>query len=91
MLKTSPPDLLLKSIRAVMAGQHWIGRECVSDLVQALRTYAEAAPPPRRFGLSPRELEITSAVVSGMSNKEIAKQFILSEDTVKHHFTNIFD
>jgi DNA-binding NarL/FixJ family response regulator len=29
--------------------------------------------------------------VAGLSNKEIASKFSLSEDTVKHHLTNIFD
>jgi two-component system, NarL family, nitrate/nitrite response regulator NarL len=92
VLKSSAPELLFKSVRAVMAGQHWIGREAVSDLVQALRSYADTPPQQRsRFGLTARELEITSAVVSGFSNKEIAKKFVLSEDTVKHHLTNIFD
>lgn len=92
VLKTAPPDLLFKSIRTVMTGQLWIGNEGVSDVVQALRDCADASPPARaRFGLTPRELEITSAVVSGFSNKEIAKKFVLSEDTVKHHLTNIFD
>jgi DNA-binding NarL/FixJ family response regulator len=93
VLKSSAPELLFKSVRSVMAGEHWIGREAVSDLVQALRSYAEAAPPPLRprFGLTARELEITSAVVSGFSNKEIAEKFVLSQDTVKHHLTNIFD
>jgi DNA-binding NarL/FixJ family response regulator len=94
VLKSSPPELLFKSIRSIMAGQHWIGRDAVSDLVAALRSYVEAAPekPPRdRFGLTPRELEITSAVVAGFSNREIARKFVLSEDTVKHHLTNIFD
>lgn len=94
VLKSSPVDLLFESIRSVMAGQHWIGRGAVSDLVEALRTQMVASPekPAReRFGLTAREIEITSAVVSGLSNKEIAKKFILSEDTVKHHLTNIFD
>jgi DNA-binding NarL/FixJ family response regulator len=92
VLKSAEPELLFKSVRGVMAGQHWIGREAVSDLVQALRSPSEAAPPPRsRFGLTARELEITSAVVSGFSNKEIAEKFVLSQDTVKHHLTNIFD
>jgi len=92
VLKSSSPELLFKSIRSVMAGQHWIGRDAVSDLLQALHSYAAAAPPQRpRFGLTARELEVTSAVVSGFSNKEIAKKFTLSEDTVKHHLTKIFD
>jgi DNA-binding NarL/FixJ family response regulator len=93
VLKSAATDLLFKSIRSVIAGQHWIGREAVTDLVQALR--AQLDPPEKpareRFRLTPRELEITAAVVSGMSNKEIARKFSLSEDTVKHHLTNIFD
>jgi two-component system, NarL family, nitrate/nitrite response regulator NarL len=95
VLKASVSQVLVKAIRSVMAGQHWIGREQVSDLVQALRGLMVVAPPektPReRFGVTPRELEITSAVVAGFSNKEIAKKFSLSQDTVKHHLTNIFD
>ena len=92
VLKSSAPELLFKSVRGVMAGQHWIGREAVSDLVQILRNSPEAPTPVRsRFGLTPRELEITSAVVSGFSNKEIALRFVLSQDTVKHHLSNIFD
>lgn len=94
ILKAAASDLLVKAIRSVMAGQHWIGRESVSDLVQTLRDLMGASPekPSReRFGVTPRELEITSAVVAGFSNKEIAKKYKLSEDTVKHHLTNIFD
>jgi two-component system nitrate/nitrite response regulator NarL len=94
VLKSAPTDLLFKSIRSVMAGQHWIGREAVSDLVQALReqmAHSVEKPARKRFGLTPREVEITSAVVSGLSNKDIAKKLALSEDTVKHHLTNIFD
>jgi DNA-binding NarL/FixJ family response regulator len=94
VLKASATELLFKGIRSVMAGQHWIGRECVSDLVQALRTYSGVTtekPSPQRFGLTAREIEITAEVVAGCSNKEIARKFSLSEDTVKHHLTNIFD
>lgn len=94
VLKASANQMLVKAIRSVMAGQHWIGRESVSDLVHALRGLMVASlekTPRQRFGVTRRELEITSAVVGGFSNKEIAKRFSLSEDTVKHHLTNIFD
>jgi len=94
VLKSSSTDLLFKSIRSVMAGQHWIGRDAVSDLVQALRAQIGTAPekPAReRFGLTRREIEITSSVVAGLSNREIAVKLSLSEDTVKHHLTNIFN
>ena len=43
------------------------------------------------FGLTPREREILSSVVTGYTNREIAQKFVLSEDTVKHHLSNIFD
>ena len=44
---------------------------------------------PRKF--SRITLEIVSAVVAGFANKEIAGHFKISEDTVKHHLSNIFD
>jgi two-component system, NarL family, nitrate/nitrite response regulator NarL len=96
VLKSAASELLFKSIRSVVAGQHWIGREQVADLVQALRASSSAGEPaerasPRRFGLTARELEITGAVVAGFRNREIAEKFSLSEDTVKHHLSNIFD
>jgi DNA-binding NarL/FixJ family response regulator len=94
VLKSATTELLVKSIRSVMAGQHWIGRDAVSDLVQALRAQMAAStekPARERFRLTRREVEITSAVVAGLSNREIAAKLSLSEDTVKHHLTNIFD
>jgi two-component system, NarL family, nitrate/nitrite response regulator NarL len=94
VLKDSATQLLLKSIHTVMAGEYWVGREAVSNLVQYLRTQMQASHEESRqkkFGLTPRELEIVSAVVAGYSNKEIAEYFKISEDTVKHHLSNIFD
>ena len=94
VLKATAGDQLAKAIRGVASGQHWIGRESVSDLVQALRGPTDAPPgrlPRARFGVTARELEITSAVVEGLSNREIAGRYGLSEDTVKHHLTNIFN
>jgi two-component system, NarL family, nitrate/nitrite response regulator NarL len=93
VMKEAATDLLFKSIRSVMAGQYWVGRETVSDLVEALRSPETPATegPRQTFDLTARELEVLSAVVGGHTNKEIAQQFSLSEDTVKHHLSNIFD
>jgi DNA-binding NarL/FixJ family response regulator len=61
------------------------------------RTHREAKPramgdaPANTFGLTPRELEVTAAVVDGQTNKDIAETFGISVSTVKHHLTSIFD
>ena len=94
VLKESATQLLLKSIHSVMAGEYWMGRESVSDLVATLRELLVPAVEEARkktFGLTPRELEVISAIVAGYTNKDIAQKFSISEQTVKHHLTNIFD
>jgi DNA-binding NarL/FixJ family response regulator len=94
VLKDSATQILLKSIRAVMNGEYWVGRESVSNLAEYLRTMvapSENFPQRNRYRLTPRELEIVAAVVAGFANKEIAQHFKISEDTVKHHLSNIFD
>ncbi len=93
ILKDAATELLLKSIRSVMAGEYWVGRESVTDLVKILRELMPGGvePPPRNFGLSAREMEVVGTVVAGYSNREIAEKFRISEQTVKHHITNIFD
>ena len=94
VLKESATRVLLKSIRNVMDGQYWVGRDSVGSVVQALK---DLLPPSsgdakgKYFGLTSRELEIVEAVVTGCTNKDIAEKFGLSEQTVKHHLTSIFD
>ena len=91
VMKEAATQLLMKAIRTVMAGQYWIGREAVGDIVDFMRTNPSGEKAPRNYGLTKREMDILSTIVAGLSNKEIARKFTLSEDTVKHHLTNIFD
>jgi two-component system, NarL family, nitrate/nitrite response regulator NarL len=94
LLKESVAGDLSKSLRAVLSGDYWIGGERVANLLQALRELmAEAAAVPERktYGLTPRELEVVTCIVEGCSNRDIAKQFSISEETVKRHLSNIFD
>jgi two-component system, NarL family, nitrate/nitrite response regulator NarL len=97
LTKEATPELLFMSIRAVMANQYWVERESVPNLVQYVLQHRAAgngnghgASKPT-FGLTQREMQIVSTVVAGYANKDIAQRFSLSEDTVKHHLSNIFD
>ena len=44
-----------------------------------------------RLGLTRREIQVIGALVDGQTNKDIAATFSISEYTVKHHLTNIYD
>jgi two-component system nitrate/nitrite response regulator NarL len=94
VMKHNACELLFKSIRTVMSGQYWVGRECVGSVIDKMRDRASAPgpePPRPTFGLTPRELEVVSTVVGGYPNGDIAQKFSISVKTVKHHLTNIFD
>src|SRR5260370_2521023 len=74
VLKDSATQLLLKSIHAVMAGEYWVGRDSVSNLVQYLRNLMQSTneeTKQKKFALTPRELEIVSAGDAGLRNPEI--------------------
>ncbi len=94
VMKDCATSLLLKAVHSVLRGQYWVGNDPVNDLVSYMKQQSPADVKPRArsdFGLTRRETEILAAIVSGLSNKEIASRFSLSEDTVKHHLTSIFD
>ena len=94
MLKESATQVLLKAIQAVTAGKYWFYLEPAENVIQYLQTLkvsTRAEVKQKSFGLTGRELEIVSTVVAGYSNKEIAEHLKITEDTVKHHLSNIFD
>jgi DNA-binding NarL/FixJ family response regulator len=85
-------------MRAVLAGDFWIGGRRVLNLpgvlarlTAELRRQAAVQHQRRTFGLTPRELEVVQCIVEGCSNKDIARQFSISEETVKRHLSNTFD
>ena len=94
VLKDSVASDLGESLRAVLSGDYWIGGKRVVNLLSALHDLmqqAAAVPEKKTYGLTPRELEVVTCIVEGCSNKDIAKQFTISEETVKLHLSNIFD
>jgi two-component system, NarL family, nitrate/nitrite response regulator NarL len=93
VLKDALAGALQDAIHTVCAGDYWIGGKRVVNLVAALRDLMQqaATPPHKTYGLTPREIEVVGCIVEGCSNRDIAKQFTLSEETVKRHLSNIFD
>jgi DNA-binding NarL/FixJ family response regulator len=96
VLKEAGASELLESIHVVNEGAYFVGRECMADLMTAVRSRtmvlnAIAQQQTPDFGLTARERQIVSAVANACQNKDIAAQFAISEKTVKHHLTNIFN
>ena len=94
LLKDAATQLLSRCLRKVMAGEFWVGRDSVADLVQMLKDMAQEGGPGAAAGgagLTARELQIVDEIVQGATNKHIAEKFQLSEQTVKNHLSNIFD
>jgi len=79
LLKDTPPQELLDTIRAVHAGQTRIPPDVAAKL-------AERMTGPE---LTHRELDVLRLLMAGKSNKEIAAALFISEGTVKTHVNNI--
>jgi two-component system, NarL family, nitrate/nitrite response regulator NarL len=92
VLKEATTKSLCESIRFVLRDQYALAPELVGELVRAMFG-SQATGLMRRnpFRLTPRQLEIVSAVALGETNREVAQHFSISEETVKHHLANIFD
>lgn len=92
VLKDTASQLIMKAIDTVLNGEFWVGRERVLNMIQYLKALVESEGKQKKaYGLTHRELQIVSAVVAAMSNKQIGKHFNLAEDTVKHHLQSIFN
>jgi DNA-binding NarL/FixJ family response regulator len=91
VLKDSPPEMLFKSIRAVMADEYWLGHDRFAAVMPSLRKVEAARRKSKAFGLTRREIEIVRSVVAGFSNREIAVRSSITENTVKSHLTHIFN
>lgn len=82
-------------IQAVMDGDYWVEDRRVTSLADVIGrlldpTAAESASAAG-FRLTKRELQVTSLVTLGKTNREIGQALSISEETVKRHLANIFD
>jgi DNA-binding NarL/FixJ family response regulator len=86
VLKSRPADVLLRAIRAVLAGGAWVERSTVAGVFPAA---AHDGAPANK--LTAREMQIVDLVSQGMQNKKIAERLSITHTTVRHHLTSIFE
>lgn len=96
VLKQTAPELIVKSVRKVYAGEIWLDSHTTAAVMRqfAQPTDVMGAQPARgreRSPLSQREREIVTLVAQGYKNREMAEKMFISEQTVKNHLHNIFD
>jgi two-component system NarL family response regulator len=94
LLKEISIEEVASAIRSVMSGQSLITPSMASKLISEFSNLSkkaearQAVPVPI---LTARELEVLKLVARGMSNKEIAAELYISENTVKNHVRNILE
>jgi len=91
VLKSERPEVLIKAIRKVHAGEVWLDRtntaEVISRLVRHRRS--EDLEVAKMATLTRREHEIIRLVGEGLKNGAIAQRLFVSEATVRNHLTSI--
>ncbi len=93
VLKSAMTEQIAAALTAVVEGGFWVnGRrlDLLSTVLAELRTQIRQESSDR-FRLTRREMEVVGLIVKGYSNRDIAKQFNLSEETVKRHLSNTFE
>lgn len=86
------PELLVRCVRKVAAGETWLDNQGVNWMLEAYRTQAAQLTSPRpKTRISDKELLIISCVTQGMRNKEIAVELGTTEQVVKNYLRKIYD
>ena len=93
LLKSAPPEDLLKAIRVVASGDALLAPSVTRRLIEefARRPEPAARSATRLEGLTERELEVLKQVARGQSNAEIAAHLHVAETTVKTHVAHLLD
>jgi two-component system nitrate/nitrite response regulator NarL len=86
------PDLLVKCVRKIAAGETWIDNQSVNWVIDAYRTQASALTSPKsQPRLSPKEMAIIACITQGKRNKEIAYQLGTTEQVIKNYLRKVYD
>ncbi|HEX6124134.1 MAG TPA: response regulator transcription factor [Pyrinomonadaceae bacterium] len=93
--KEKKAEALFKAIRQVSTGDLWFQRKMMVAAIQQL-VKEKKSLPEKLFsynceGLTSREREVLTLICKGMKNKAIADSLFITETTVRHHLTSIFE
>jgi two-component system NarL family response regulator len=94
LLKEISVEEVADAIHAVVQGQSLISPSMASKLLSEFNSLARQAAAQEQLPapvLTARELEVLKLVARGMSNRDVADQLFISENTVKNHVRNILE
>jgi DNA-binding NarL/FixJ family response regulator len=95
ILKSESGSNLFAAIRMVHNGEAWVSRALAGSLMNRIwgieQAKARDADSVRVASLTPREYEVAVLTAEGLRNKQIAERLFISETTVRHYLTSIFD
>ncbi|MFZ7135001.1 response regulator [Avibacterium avium] len=83
LLKDTEPDLLLGQIKRIAQGEVILS-DSIKDLLLEQRPEQDPI-----YTLTDREMDVLRLIATGLSNKQIAAQLFISEETVKVHIRNL--
>ncbi len=90
LLKNVGRAELLRAIRVVAAGESLLDPAVTSSVLARLKELSSREDPEVAL-LSKREREVMALVAEGRTNKEIAGELIISENTARNHVSRILD
>lgn len=83
-------DQVAEAVRLVAAGQSLISPSMATKLLDEF-VQMSRSPAPATAQLTQRELQVLRLVAKGLSNREIAEELYISENTVKNHIRNMLE
>ena len=82
---------LLKTIRAVASGQNLLDPGVTKTVMDQLAKLAASEQDRALDAISGREQEVLALVARGYTNRQIAEQLVISENTARNHVSRILD